>query len=295
MRTQAHPLLPGSLPNRRRLRDEAHALILLCAMGALMGYCGWIVSGEAGIAWSILLGLGFLALVRHVNPDGVLRAIKARPVRGPQANALEQRIAALCERAGLHPAPRLFHWANDVPLALSVSDGDTSAIVVTDRVLRDLDLGELTAVLAHELIHLRNGDIVLMQWGLVLGWVTRIVSEVGCVLLLIGLAARALSLVQFPLVALTFLVFAPLISTSLRLALSRDREAEADAEAAALTGDPDALISALLKIRDGQPGRVKRLLPRPESFRLSTLLADHPPTEQRIRALRQLRRKQADR
>jgi heat shock protein HtpX len=280
--------------DRRWLRDEAHALILLCAMGALMGYCGWIASGETGVAWSILLGLAFLTLVRHVHPDDVLRAIKARPVHGSQAIAIEQRIAALSERAGLRAAPRLYHVTTDLPLAFSLGEGDAAAIVVTDRLLKNLNLGELTGVLAHELVHLRNGDIVLLQWGLVLGWATRVVSQVGCVLLLIGLAANALSLARFPVLSLVFLVFAPLLSTLLRLALSRDREAEADAEAAALTEDPEALASALIKIREGQQGQLKRLFPGARSFHLPTLLADHPPTEQRIRALRQLHRDQAD-
>lgn len=300
MRTQANPFDSGGRPVgdlslSRRLRDEAHALILLCAMGGLMGYCGWIVSGEAGIAWSVLLGLAFLAVVRHVHPDSVLRAIGARPIHGSRAITIEQRVRVLCERAGLRPAPRLYRVAVELPLAFSLGEGDAAAIVVTDRLLRSLDLGELTGVLAHELVHLRNGDIVLMQWGLVLGWVTRLVSQVGCVLLLIGLAANALSLARFPLVSLVVLAFAPLLSTLLRLALARDREAEADAAAAALTGDPEALASALLKIREGQQGQLKRLFPGARSFHLPTLLADHPPTEQRIRTLRQLRREQADR
>lgn len=297
MRTRTRPFDPGeslaSNGDRRWLRNEAHALILLCAMAVLTGYCGWIVAGETGIIWSALLGLACLALVRHIPSDGVLRAIKAQPVRGSRGVAIQECISALSERAGLRPVPKLYRVASDFPLALSLGGNDAAAIVLTDRLLKDLDLGELTGVLAHELIHLRNSDIVLMQWGLVLGWVTRMVSQVGCVLLLIGLAAQALSLAQFPLLSLVVLLFAPLLSTLLRLALARDREADADAEAAALTGDPEALVSALIKIRDGQKGQVSRLFPGARTFHLPTLLADHPPTEQRIRRLRQLGRERA--
>lgn len=299
MPTDAPPLAPGGFPpgdtSCRWLRDELHALILLCAMGALMGYCGWIVAGEAGIAWSVLIGLFFLAAVRHVHPDRVLKALGARAVRGPRAAAIEQRIRILCECAGLRSAPRLYHIAGDLPLAFSLGEGDAAAIVVTDRLLNNLDLGELSGVLAHELVHLRNGDIVLLQWGFVFAWATRLVSQAGCILLLINLAANSLPLGRFPVLSLVFLLFAPLLSTLLRLALARDREAEADAEAAALTRAPEALASALLKIREGQQGQLKRLFPGVRTFQLPTLLADHPPTEQRIRALRKLRREQTDR
>ena len=279
--------------DRRWLRNEAHALILLCAMGALMGYCGWIVAGDRGIVWSVLLGLALLAMIRHVSSDGVVKALRGRPLLGSRADVIAERLAALSKRAGLQSVPRLYHAPGELPLALSLGDGDTAAIIVTDPLLQDLVGDELVGVLAHELIHLRNGDILLMQWGLVLGWVTRIVSQVGCVLLLIGLAANALSLVDYPLKSLVFLVFAPLLSTLLRLALSRDREAEADAEAAELTQDPDALASALIKLRERRRGTLKRLFPTVRSLHLPTLLADHPPTEERIRRLQQFRHRDA--
>lgn len=135
--------------------------------------------------------------------------------------------------------------------------------------------------------------MILMQWGLVVGWATRIVSQAGCVLLLIGLAANALSLARFPLYSIIFLVFAPLLSTLPRLALARDREAEADLEATAPTGDPAALASALAKLGRAQEGQLKRLFPRLRPFHLPTWLVDHPSTEQRIRRLQQLHQKQA--
>ena len=280
--------MPPAGPKVRWLRNQAHTLILLAAMGALAAYCGWIVAGNDGIAWSVLVGTMCLIALRHVPADALLKALQARPLPASQALAISPLFAGLCGRAGLRPVPRLYRIEQELPLAFSLGEGNAAAIVMADCLLEHLSTRELCGILAHEIVHLRNGDLLLMQLGLVFGWATRTVSQVGCILVLISLLAHAFSLADFPLTSLLVLVLAPLGSALLRLAMARDREAEADLEAAELTGDPAGLASALVKLRDWQQRQLRRAFPFARSVHLPTLLADHPPTEDRIRRLREM-------
>ena len=145
------------------------------------------------------------------------------------------------------------------PVAFSLGGGDTAAIVVTDCILAGLTLREQCGILAHEISHLRHGDLMLQQFGLVLGWVTRVLSQIGCIFVLVSLLTRAFSEAWPLLLTLLLLVTAPVAVSLLRLALSREREAEADLDAAKLTDDPAALASALSKASPnaGKPAQAR--------------------------------------
>jgi heat shock protein HtpX len=270
----------------RRRRNQAHTAALLLGIGALLAYCGWIVAGRSGLAWSLLAGVFCLVVVRQVPPDALLGAIKATPLPSNDVLRLGAPFSVLCRRAGLDPVPRLYRIDHQLPLAFSLGEGERAAVVVADCLIDGLDERELCGILAHEIVHLRNGDIMLMQLGLVLGWLTSAISRIGFLLIFLDLLMRALSLTEFPLLSLAVLAAAPIAVGLMRLALSRAREAEADLEAAELTGDPLGLASALDKLRQWQQQRLRRLSPMMRPLQLPKLLSDHPPTEERIRRLR---------
>ncbi len=108
----------------------------------------------------------------------------------------------------------------------------------------------MRGILAHEIIHLRNSDLTLMQLTVAVGRLTRVLSQIAFLLVFLGLVLRAVSASAFPLLPLIVLALAPLGVNLLQLALARTRETEADLEAAELTGDPLGLASALIKMRD---------------------------------------------
>jgi heat shock protein HtpX len=270
---------------RRRWRSQAQIVALLAAMGGLLAYCGWIVAGWHGIAWSILAGALSLAAVRRVPPEMFLAAMRAERLLPEEAPELQAHFAALCRRAGLSPMPALYRLDEALPLAFSLGAGDRAAVVVADSLLAGLTRRELAGIVAHEIIHLRNGDIALQQIGLVLGWLARLLSQFGMILIFIGLVMRIFSLAEFPLLELLVLAVAPIGVGLMRLALSRAREAEADLGAADLTGDPAGLAAALVKLRQWQERLLRQLVPTAHPLHLPSLFDDHPPTEQRIRRL----------
>jgi heat shock protein HtpX len=131
----------------------------------------------------------------------------------------------------------------------------------------------------------RNGDLALMQLAMVVGRLTRVLSQIAFMLVFLGLMLRAFAALAFPIVPLLVLAVAPLGVNLLQLALSRAREAEADLEAAELTGDPYGLACALVKMRNQERILLRRWAPNIVPLRIPSVLRDHPATDERIRRL----------
>jgi heat shock protein HtpX len=144
---------------------------------------------------------------------------------------------------------------------------------------------EIRGILAHEIVHVRNGDLALMQLAMVVGQLTRTVSQIAFLLVFFSLFLRTVSAPSLPIVPLLVLAFAPLGVGLLQLALSRTREGEADLEAAELTGDPHGLASALAKLRRREQMLLHGRFPTVATLRVPSLFRDHPATEERIEAL----------
>ena len=273
----------------RRRRSRIHSALLLIAMAALLSYCGWIVAEWDGIVWSLCAGAATLVLVRRMPPGLVLRAIGARAVSRSEAPALYDMLDALCQRAGLERVP-LLCWAGErAPVAFTVGQGEATTIVLSAALVRGMTLREMQGILAHEIVHVRNGDIALMQLAMVAGRLTRLLSQIGLLLVFLSLFLRVVAAHTIPIPPLMILVVAPIAVSMLQLALSRAREGEADLEAAELTGDPHALASALVKMRRHEQMLLRGRFPTVAPIRIPSLLRDHPATDERIRALLSMR------
>jgi heat shock protein HtpX len=270
---------------RRRRRSRRHSILLLIAMAALLAYCGGLVAGWEGILWSIIGGTAMLLMVRRMPPIVFLQALNARALARWEAPALYEILDELCRSAGLEQVPRLCRVAARAPLALTIGRGTETTIVLSQSLLQTLAEPELRGVLAHEIIHVRNGDLALMQLAMVVARLTRVLSQVALMLVFFALFLRVVTARAFPTLPLLVLAAAPLGVNLLQLALSRAREAEADLEAAELTGDPYALASALVKMRDQEQMLLRRWSPALVPLRLPSLFRDHPATEERIRRL----------
>jgi heat shock protein HtpX len=270
---------------RRRRHIRQHSVLLLIAMAALLSYCGWIIARWDGILWSLAGGAMMLVLARRVSPDLVLQAIGARPMARREAPVLYEILDALCRRAGLDRVPHLCWVGERFPVAFTIGGGEAATIALSRALVRQMSVREIRGILAHEIVHVRNGDIVLMQLAMVVGQLTRIVSQIAFLLVFFSLFLRSVSAPSFPIVPLLVLAVAPLGVGLLQLALSRTREGEADLEAAELTGDPRGLASALIKMRHGQQTLLRGRFPSVAPLRVPPLFRDHPATEERIRAL----------
>jgi heat shock protein HtpX len=270
---------------RRRRHIRHHTALLLTAMAALLSYCGWIVAEWDGILWSLVGGVVMLILVRRVPTGLVLRTIGARPVTRWEAPVPYEIIDALCRRAGVERVPHLCWVGERFPVAFTIGGGEATTIALSEGLIRGMTAREIRGILAHEIVHVRNGDLALMQLAMVVGQLTRTVSQIALLLVFFSLFLRTVSAPSFPIVPLLLLAVAPLAVGLLQLALSRTREGEADLEAAELTGDPHGLASALVKLRRQEQMLLRGRFPTAVPLQVPSLFRDHPATEERIQAL----------
>lgn len=270
----------------RHRRSRRHAALLLAAMAILLGFCGWIVAGRDGVLLSAFLGALTLLMIRQMPPEIALRAIGARIVTPRKAPVLHAILDRLCRRARLARVPALYVTGARLPAAFTIGAGEAAAITLSQGLLVEMNAREIRGILAHEVVHIRNGDIALMQLAMVAGQIARLVAQLAFLLLFAGLVLHAATVPSYPLAPLLLLVVTPLGVGLLRHALSREREGEADLEAAELTGDPAGLASALIKMRRREQMLLDERFPGARLIRMPALLRDHPATEERIRRLR---------
>ena len=277
------------LDEARRRRHKRinllHTLLLLGGMAGLMWLIAWMLVGPAGAVGVLAGGMLALLLAPRMSPALLLRMYRARPLGRRALPDVHAALDDLAGRAGLLAAPTLWYVPSASLNAFPLRSDGRSAIAVTDGLLRMLDFRELAGVLAHELSHLRNRDLWVMNLADGIGRITTAMSWFGMLLLLVSLPAWLASGVGPSLLPIVLLVLAPTIGSLLQLALSRAREYDADLDAAALTGDPAGLASALRKLERHAGGLWERvMLPGPRVPEPS-LLRTHPPTEERVARL----------
>jgi heat shock protein HtpX len=213
-----------------------------------------------------------------------MRIYGARPYEAGDLAQFDRITSELARRAGLPRAPRLYVVPSMLLSAFSVGSSKRFAIAVTEGLLRRLTMREVAAVLAREVAHAQRGDLFVLG-------IADIVSRCAQGLYYVGLALAALNVLRsisgtdtVPWLSVLLLVLAPILMTSLQLAMSRSREIEADRAAALLTGDPLGVASAISRL-DATPGSpLDDLMPPVPARRvpLPSMLRYPPPADRRI-------------
>jgi heat shock protein HtpX len=162
-------------------------------------------------------------------------------------------------------------------------------VAVSEGLFRRLNTSEVKGVIAHEISHIRNNDMRSMWFAMMLSRVTDTLSFIGQILIFINMPLLLFGHVQIAWLPIWLMVFAPVLSYVFQLTLSRVNEYNADLGSAELLGTPDPLISALTKIDQSEGGFIKSLFPGRPRTDDSSIFRTHPPTEERIRRLRELR------
>jgi heat shock protein HtpX len=278
--------------------------MLMAFLIAILAIGGQMVAGNAGMLLFGAIGL-VLNLVTYWFSDRIaLMAHRAQPVTREQLPEVYDIVERLTRKAGM-PMPRLFVIPSATPNAFATGRNPShAAVAVTEGILRLLDRRQLEGVLAHELSHVRNRDVLIatiaagvagvisslghmIQWGAILGGFGRSDDDEG------GSNVFA---------ALAWAILAPIIALVIQLAVSRSREFGADASGAALLGDPEPLADALLVLEKGNevrhyeyggPATAHLFIVNPfrgAGSRFLHLFATHPPVEERVRRLRELKR-----
>jgi heat shock protein HtpX len=286
-----------STPRPRFFSNYARTALLMAALIALLGLVGRAVGGMNGMA--LFLGFGVVMnFVMYWFSDRIaLAAHRAQPVTAAQAPTLYAIVERLTRRAGL-PMPRIFVIPSGAANAFATGRNPShAAVAVTEGILQILNERELEAVLAHELSHVKNRDVLIST---IAAGVAGVISGVGHLAMWFGGGSRDGNR-GGGLAALAWIIVAPLMALLIQMAISRSREYGADASGASLAGDPDALASALARLEQGQarhpyefagPATAHLFIVNPLRGRAATfmnLLSTHPPIEERIKRLHEMR------
>lgn len=272
--------------------------LLLGLLTALVLVVGDWLGGRTGLIIALVLSLVMNGTVYFWSDKLALRAMAARPVGQRQAPELYAMVHELASAAG-QPMPRLYLSPVCQPNAFATGRNPRhAAVAVTDGILRLLTPRELRAVLAHELSHVYNRDILISSMAAALAGILTALANLALFIPLGGNDDDSPN----PLAVLLMLIIGPLAAGLIRLAISRNREYQADADGAQLSSDPLALASALTKIEhavhqlplpaDSPHASVAHLMiANPLAGQgLGILFRTHPPTADRIRRLHQLAR-----
>ncbi len=282
-----------------RATNFVKTAVLLAGLSALTLGVGQLIGGPKGLVWAGAL-VAVMNLASFWFSDSLaLLMNRARPLAPGELPWLEQSTAKLAARAGL-PMPRLYVIESSTPNAFATGRSPSkAAVAVTTGLLRLLGRRELEGVLAHELAHVKNRDTLIMT---VAATLAGLISHAAQMVFWFGGALLSNRSDDDegpgPLASLGLLIVAPLTATLLQLAISRSREFDADAAAAELTGDPEALASALSRLEQGNrmipldhsPATAHLFIVNPLSGRgIMNLFMTHPPIEARVERLLAMR------
>ena len=270
------------------LGNLLQSILLVAGMVGLLLAIGWLFGGAFGMAWALLVGVIPLFVSIRIMPAIILKMYGARPLAYAEAPRLFAAMDELCRRAELVEKPRLHYIPSAAPLIFSIGKGDTAAIAMADGFLRLLTLREIVAVLAHELSHIRNSDTWVMSFADVVTRVTRTISLMGQLLVIINLPLYLMGERSLPWLPILLMMLAPTVSALLQLSLSRTREFDADLWGARISGDPAGLASALAKLEGYNQRMERKLFGRGRAVSEPSLLRTHPVTDERIRRLQDI-------
>jgi heat shock protein HtpX len=266
--------------------------LLLATLTGLLVVIGALIGGPK-VAFLFLIGALFFNLIQYWFSDKIaLKMAGAQPVSEEENPKLYQIMRELTTRAGL-PMPKLYVIPQQQPNAFATGRNPKhSAVAATQGLLDMMSDEELKGVLGHELTHVRNRDILITTIAASIGGA---ITYVAYMLMWFGGDDNSpLSLVA----SLALVLLAPIAAALIQMAVSRQREFAADAGGAELCGNPESLANALLRLESGveaapmQVNQATEPLYIVKPFKaggIAGLFSTHPPTEERVRRLRQMR------
>jgi heat shock protein HtpX len=154
------------------IRNWLHTAILIVGSAGLAAAIAWVVYGPEGLIWAALFGGVGLWVLSRVSPEIVLKLYKARELDEHEVPELHALMRQLTARADLPAVPRLYYVPSKMLNAFAVGKAADSAIAVTDGLIRAMNLRQLAGILAHEVSHIRSGDLRVMGLADVLNRIT---------------------------------------------------------------------------------------------------------------------------
>jgi heat shock protein HtpX len=272
-------------------------VLLALLTGLFIAIGGWF-GGRSGMVVALGLALVMNFAAYWFSDKIVLRMYGAQPLSEAQAPGVYGIVRNLATRAGM-PMPKLYLISSETPNAFATGrNPDHAAVAVTEGILRVMSAEELEGVLAHELSHVLNRDVLISTIAATLAGAVMMLADMARWAAFFGSSRDNEEGGSNPIGLFLMAILAPLAALLIQTAVSRSREYQADASGARLTHRPLGLASALQKLQqanqmvpmDASPATAHLFIVNPLSARtLMSLFSTHPPIEDRIARLRAMR------
>lgn len=269
--------------------------VLMAVLTALFMAAGQALGGSQGMTMALVMAVAMNFFAYWFSDKMALAMSGAREVSQEEAPELHALVASLASRAGL-PKPRVYMIPQDTPNAFATGrNPDHAAVAVTEGLWRLLTREELEGVLAHELSHVKNRDILISSIAAVMAGAISYLATMAQWAMLFGGGRRDDEGEGGGLLGgLLMMIVAPIAAMLIQMAISRSREYLADATGAKLCGHPASLASALKRLEeynhrlpmDVNPATAQMYIVNPlTAGNLAGLFSTHPPTAERIKRL----------
>jgi heat shock protein HtpX len=276
------------------MRNTVKTFVLLALLGGLFMAVGQLFGGTTGLLIGLVLGLVFVGGSYWFSDKIAIKAARAQPADETEMPEYFRIMRELTTNAGM-PMPKLYVTPEQQPNAFATGrNPDHAAVAVTAGILQALSWDELRGVLAHEISHIKNRDILIGSVAAAVALGITLLARMVMWASIFGGGDRDRNIFG----ELALIILAPIAAMLLQLALSRSREFEADRTGAELIGTGEPLASALQKLdvyskripADVRPEQAAAYIVNPLNGRrvqFASLFSSHPPMEQRIERLRQ--------
>ncbi|MBU3693233.1 MAG: zinc metalloprotease HtpX [Rhodocyclaceae bacterium] len=266
--------------------------LLMAAIVALFGAVGLALGGAQGMLIALLIGGGMNVFAWWNSDSIVLRMYNAREVDARSEPRFYRMVEELARRAEL-PMPRVYIIDEAQPNAFATGrDPEHAAVAATTGIMQILSERELRGVMAHELAHVKHRDTLISTLSATVAGAISMLANFGMLFAGSNREGRG-----HPALAILVMIIAPIAAMLIQMAISRSREFGADAGGAEISGDPEALASALRKIEayargtpmdvaDEHPETAQMMIINPLSGGgIGGLFRTHPATEERVARL----------
>ncbi len=281
------------------MTSQIKTFFLLAALTGIILFLGGMMGGRTGLVIAFGLAM-FMNVGSYWYSDKiVLSMYKARQLSANDAPQVHAMVKELAANAGI-PTPRLYVVDQDAPNAFATGRNPENAVVaVTSGIMRILTPEELRGVIAHEIGHIANRDILIQSVAAVLAGAIMMIANMMQWAAIFGFGGDDEEGGSNPFAAILVAILAPIAATLIQMAISRSREYLADSTGAQISNDPKALASALYKLdatarnipMDANPATENMFIVNPFSGgNMANWFSTHPATEERISRLMSMAR-----